>query len=182
MYKILFIGEEPSKTARERGWKWGDEQLCSKTLLEALDSAKVPRNHCIFENLFQDDVVRPEVLARLQKTRLPIVAMGKKVQRVLSNHKIKFVPLVHPAARGKIRKTALYQQHVLDTIGGIYAAKSKNNQRQKTDRTLKEKDYTQKVTCRSSPKRESDSRRDSQGDFHANHRRDSSHDPSSYAR
>ena len=36
LLKILFVGEEPSKTAIEKAWKWGDDHLCSKTLEHSL--------------------------------------------------------------------------------------------------------------------------------------------------
>jgi hypothetical protein len=41
-----------------------------------------------------------------------VVALGNKVSRQLERHSVPHVPLIHPAARGKIRARELYAQHV----------------------------------------------------------------------
>ena len=116
--RILFIGEEPSKTATEKAWKWGDMHLCSKTLLEAFDAAGFPHNQANFENIFENGEVKKEVVrkVRVRAMSKPVVAMGKKVQKVLNSHGIPHIPMIHPAARGEIRKTENFQAHVQEVI------------------------------------------------------------------
>ena len=118
LLRILFVGEEPSKTAKERAWKWGDRHLSSKTLLEAFDAAGFPHNQANFENIFEDGVVKKEVVrkVRVRAMSKPVVAMGKKVQSVLNSHGIPHIPMVHPAARGEIRKTENFQAHVAEVL------------------------------------------------------------------
>lgn len=115
---ILFVGEEPSKTAIEKGWKWGDDHLCSKTLLEALDAAEFPRDQANFENIFYEGVINKENIrrVRVRAMKKPVVAMGRKVENALNQHGVPHIPMIHPAARGEIRKKELYQSHVKEII------------------------------------------------------------------
>ena len=123
MIHYLFVGEEPSKTAILKGWKWGDNQLCSKTLINALNACNIKKHQYDFVNLFENQMVKQEVVTELgNQSRLEdltIVGMGRKVQRVLSNFEIPHLELIHPAARGSIRKTILYIQHVNEVLNGI---------------------------------------------------------------
>jgi len=118
LLKILFVGEEPSKTAIEKAWKWGDDHLCSKTLLEALDAAEFPRDQANFENIFHEGVVNKENIrrVRVRAMKKPVVAMGRKVQDALNSHGVPHIPMIHPAARGEIRKKESYQSHVKEII------------------------------------------------------------------
>ncbi len=117
--QILFVGEEPSKTAKEKGWVWGDEQLCSKTLLEALDKAGVHRESLQFINLFEDGSVNQDSIQMIKDFKSSVIGMGNKVQRALTKNNIGHHALIHPAARGKIRKTELYQAHVKKVLSSI---------------------------------------------------------------
>jgi hypothetical protein len=49
----------------------------------------------------------------------PIVAMGRKVQQALAASGIEHLELVHPAARGAIRKKAVYEDHVRRVLRGV---------------------------------------------------------------
>jgi hypothetical protein len=42
--------------------------------------------------------------------------MGKRVDRELTHQQVKHISIVHPAARGKIRKTEAYQTHFKERI------------------------------------------------------------------
>ena len=121
LLRILFVGEEPSKTALERAWKWGDDHLCSKTLLEALDAADFPRNQANFENIFEEGVIKKEIIrkVRVRGMTKPIVAMGRKVENALNKHGVAHIPMIHPAARGENRGKELYQSHVKDIINQV---------------------------------------------------------------
>lgn len=52
-----------------------------------------------------------------------IVALGKRVSVALARLGIDHVALVHPAARGRIRKRERYIKHVADTLGAAIGAK-----------------------------------------------------------
>jgi hypothetical protein len=60
------------------------------------------------------------VLRRLQRVSPDrrIVALGLRVHLVLHRHGIPHLALVHPAARGAIRRRALYQSHVRAVLEG----------------------------------------------------------------
>ena len=45
-----------------------------------------------------------------------IVAMGAKVQKALRAEGINFIPIVHPAARGAIRKKERYIEHIREAL------------------------------------------------------------------
>ena len=45
-----------------------------------------------------------------------IVGLGRTVQQVLTNACIPFRAMVHPAARGRIRRHAVYQAHVAEVL------------------------------------------------------------------
>lgn len=133
MDRYLFIGERRSKTAMRMGVTWEHGRLCAMTLHQALAAigidAKDPER-VWFVNLWRDqprDVSLDETpnlqyvldgnaiehvrdAARLW--RWTIVGLGKKVQRVLESEGIPHVKVIHPAARGAIRKTEAYQAHV----------------------------------------------------------------------
>lgn len=48
-----------------------------------------------------------------------VVALGKRVSTELAKRGIVHVALVHPAARGKIRKRERYHAHVAERLGGV---------------------------------------------------------------
>jgi uracil-DNA glycosylase len=116
---VLFVGEEPSETAKRKGWKWGDLHLCSKTLIEALDAAGFPAQNAVFENLFIEGQIDKQALNRVRSGRYPIVAMGRRVENALNRYGVMHTPMVHPAARGEIRKAENYQSHVREIIETI---------------------------------------------------------------
>jgi len=122
MTYYVFVGEEPSKTAILKGWVWGDDHLCSKTLINALNACLIKKDSYEFRNLFKNQKVDYHVINELKDLKniedLTIVGMGRKVQRVLDNLSIPHLKLIHPAARGKIRKTVLYIQHVSQVLLG----------------------------------------------------------------
>src|SRR5258706_4615034 len=124
---FVFVGENRSKTAQEKGWSWQTCQLtgpvlCAKPLWRALSQPGLGLNPNaqIFFNLW-DDQWRPnrfvsEILREMAEDGEIIVAMGQKVQRVLVKLGIPHKEIVHPAARGKILKAALYDEHVKEVL------------------------------------------------------------------
>lgn len=123
----IFVGEKRSNTAIRMGVTWLDGRLAAKTLHEALRSAGIDPNACRFTNIYldgdgwevSDDTVAE--LERLESAGWTIVALGRKVQRELSRLGIGYVGIVHPAARGSIRKTERYHAHVAAALSGASA-------------------------------------------------------------
>ncbi len=111
---ILFVGEERSDLAVERGWTWKSGRLAAKQLFDALALIGIDPAEHRFVNWFESSD-RFEVYHH----EGPVVAMGRKVQRALTAKGIEHIPLVHPAARGKIRAKGIYAAHVAEMLGGL---------------------------------------------------------------
>ena len=45
-----------------------------------------------------------------------VIALGRAVQCTLARSGIPFLPLTHPAARGRIRTRAIYHAHVAEVM------------------------------------------------------------------
>lgn len=127
---LIFVGECRSLTAKRKNWTWKDGRLAAKPLFEALEAMGVdPRAH-FYCNLWTDNIapsIPPARVAMLRARRAEgavIVALGKKVSTELVRRHIDHVALVHPAARGKIRKRERYHKHVADNLGPAIGAAS----------------------------------------------------------
>lgn len=132
MTKILFVGECRSITAQRKGWTWFDGRLAAKPLFEALQAMGVDPKAHDYVNLWDDNIegatYRPGhpvailgetiklIMARKVQGHI-IVALGKRVSGELAKRGIVHVALVHPAARGAIRKRERYHAHVAETLG-----------------------------------------------------------------
>lgn len=113
MKEYFFIGERRSKTAQEKGYYWGDEVLCGKVLFDALRYAGIEPTEQVYANLWEDNgEINELTLSLLMGTDAQVVGMGNKVQKELGNREIEHTSIIHPAARGKIRKRGVYQQHI----------------------------------------------------------------------
>lgn len=119
----LFIGERRSPTAIRMGVTWVDGRLCAKNLHEALEAAGIDPAQHEFGNAYEDDgnsnlpdLVRARVHANHGGV---VVALGQKAARELARIGIPHRILIHPAARGSIRKRERYQEHVAATLWGI---------------------------------------------------------------
>lgn len=112
MTDLLIVGERRSNLAIKRGVRWEDEALAAVPLFQALRVAGIDPAKCRFVNWFENG----EAIVRAHTGR--IVGLGQKVQKALAAEGIKHIPLVHPAARGKIRLRANYIAHVV----GVMAA------------------------------------------------------------
>jgi len=106
------------------GVTWTHGRLSAKTLHEALRAIGLDPSEQLYINLYRDPPspleVDPEALARLTEHSLhggPVIALGKRVSGYLEHHGILHVALVHPAARGSIRRTENYQSHVAIMLG-----------------------------------------------------------------
>lgn len=102
---MIFVGEKPSKTAKENGWTWEDGRLAAKQLFDCLEMIGVDPEEHSFVNLWTYSGVPKPFVVPAEET---IVGMGKIVQDELDKRGIEYIPIVHPAARGSIRKKENY--------------------------------------------------------------------------
>lgn len=115
---LLFVGECRSLTAKRKHWTWKDGRLAAKPLFEALSAMGVDPLAHEYVNLWTDNVIplitwsKVQLIMRHAGDGRIIVALGKKVSEQLAKRGIVHVALVHPAARGKIRKRETYHAHV----------------------------------------------------------------------
>ena len=110
---IMFIGESRSKKAREMGVHWKDGRLGAKQLFDALKACGVDPTQCLYVNIWEK--LRANIRQIVAHSG-PRVGMGQKVCSFLSAAKVAHYPLIHPAARGAIRKKAVYTQHVREVL------------------------------------------------------------------
>jgi hypothetical protein len=111
---ILFVGEKRSKSAIRMGVTWKDGRLAAKQLFDALERCGLSREECVFLNWFERGTKKA-----IRNHEGPRIAMGRKVQRALELAGIEFVPMVHPAARGAIRKKDRFACHVSHVLAEV---------------------------------------------------------------
>ena len=121
--ELVFVGERRSRRARQLNASWSSGGLAASTLHAALRACGIEPSAVLFVNLFQEGdgalVVDPAALAEVRALAsggATTVALGRAVQRRLARNHISFLPLTHPAARGRIRTRATYQAHVADVL------------------------------------------------------------------
>jgi hypothetical protein len=115
MKRFLFIGEERSERAKKMNVEWEDGKLCAKQLFDALEYCKIDPRACQYLNAFDG---RHEKKIGFHYGSLQFVAMGNKVAKWLRQRGMTdFIQIVHPAARGKIRKKENYLAHVKEKLG-----------------------------------------------------------------
>jgi hypothetical protein len=121
MSKLIFIGERPSNRALQLGVSLKDGRLAAKPLFEALRACGIEPTEHVFMNLFvqDEDTVCKKALIKITKLAKQgrLIAMGNKVSRNLDKEGFSYIKIVHPAARGKIRKTSLYRKHIKKVMG-----------------------------------------------------------------
>lgn len=117
--RYLFVGERPSPLAASRAWTWEDGRVCARTLLDALADAGIAREACRFLNLWSspglgptDEPAQLAPIVAASRSGATVVALGRLVQRELARAGVPHRSLIHPAARGAIRRRAVYHAHV----------------------------------------------------------------------
>lgn len=115
--RLLIVGEERSERAKQLGLTWRDGGLAAKPLFEALRASGVDPTEVEFTNWFERG--GPAAVRKALAAGRPVVALGKKVQGALEARRIVHVALVHPAARGKIRKREVYIAHFRERLRGV---------------------------------------------------------------
>lgn len=120
---VLFVGERRSPTAIRRGLTWEDGRLCAKTLHEALDALGISSELRLFVNAFTDEGAPDPHALRMAQIHVKagglVVGLGQKAQARLAAAEIPHIKLVHPAARGTIRRTETYRAHVAAVMAGV---------------------------------------------------------------
>lgn len=123
---LCLVGENRSNTAQERDWSWEGCQierrprLCAIQLFNALEYCEIDpydTERVRFLNLWDDkgdlDEQNIQEIQAFLERGYSIVGMGKNVQKALSELSIEHVQIIHPAAKGRIRKKGAYIQHIL---------------------------------------------------------------------
>lgn len=119
---MIFVGECRSLTARRRGWTWKDGRLAAKPLFEALNAMGIDPSGHEYMNLWTDAIIpvvpwqRVTLLRTRRQDGIVIVALGRRVSDELARRDVDHVALVHPAARGRIRKRERYIAHVREKL------------------------------------------------------------------
>jgi uracil-DNA glycosylase len=133
MTRYIFVGERPSPRAAATGATWSNGRLAAKVLHDALRANGYDPDAAEYHNLWRtpglgltgltaaDRRHANALLRRLQDREqaegVIIVALGAHAATALLAHGVPHRRLVHPAARGAIRKTARYQAHVGSVLG-----------------------------------------------------------------
>jgi hypothetical protein len=112
---MLFVGEKRSQRAIDMDVTWKDGALAAKQLFDALVPLGIDPRKCDFCNLFEDG---GEELV-LSYTG-DIIGMGKIVQQKLEDLEVEHFKIVHPAARGKIRRKDRYAAHLKEALKGLW--------------------------------------------------------------
>lgn len=127
---LIFVGECRSLTAQRRGWTWEDGRLAAKPLFEALRAMGVdPATH-EYLNLWTDAVVPVVPWQRVEHLKVQcaagvvVVALGQRVSGELVRRGVDHVALVHPAARGRIRKRERCVAHVREKLSPYLSGRS----------------------------------------------------------
>jgi uracil-DNA glycosylase len=124
--RFCFVGERPSPRAEQIGATWQNAKLAGKTLRDTLMALGLDPEQQSYCNLWpraepteHDDYHLNAVIDALIwiADRVVIVAMGTRVSRELRRVGLEHVTIVHPAARGAIRRTERYQAHVAERLG-----------------------------------------------------------------
>jgi hypothetical protein len=117
MTRYLFVGERPSPTALRKGWSWQDGRLAAKQLFDALIACGINPHLQHYGNWFEWDFLeRCNKRNQVDRLGLIAVALGRKVDEEMTAFSFPHLKLVHPAARGKIRKKATYAAHVKQVL------------------------------------------------------------------
>jgi hypothetical protein len=98
------------RLARSRRWSWEDGRLAAKQLFDALHEIGILPERCFFLNWF--DLRRRKRLRELIAQGYKVIGMGLKVQLALDKSGIEHIGIIHPAARGKIRRKENYTAHI----------------------------------------------------------------------
>lgn len=122
MIRFLFVGERLSLQAAKIGATWENGKLAAKQLHDALRALNIDPASQRYVNLWTvpgvgptNEPVNPVALQEINEAiaaGYTVIGMGQLVSRALSEQSIPHLLIVHPAARGAIRKKERYTAHV----------------------------------------------------------------------
>jgi hypothetical protein len=119
---IIFVGDRRSAKAMQLGVTWYDGRLAAKTLCAALELLGLSSEDYDMVNAYRDsgslDKAALQRVKHAQACGWLIIGMGKRAQKALTAFGIPHRPMMHPAARGRIRCREVYQAHVADVLQG----------------------------------------------------------------
>jgi hypothetical protein len=122
MSKYLFVGEKRSALARKMNVTWEDGRLAAKHLFTALERSDIEVANCDFKNVFREileyNQVNKTAVREIKKFDGIVVAMGRKVEKVLKENNIEHKFIYHPATRGSYRNINKYCEHFKTQING----------------------------------------------------------------
>lgn len=128
MTHFLFVGERPSLQAAKIGATWENGGLAAKQLHDALRALNIDPAAQRYVNLWTEPGVGPtnepvngaalQAIEQAVAAGYTVIGMGQLVSRALTQHGITHLLLIHPAARGAIRKKERYAAHVGSVLGG----------------------------------------------------------------
>lgn len=131
--KFLFIGERPSHQAVRIGATWQNGGLAAKQLHDALRALNINPTEQRYVNLWNTPGTGPisesvELAALTEISEaialdFTVIGMGQIVSKALTRHGITHLLIVHPAARGAIRKKERYTAHVKGVLLGAPIAR-----------------------------------------------------------
>lgn len=127
MTRYLFVGERPSHQAVKIGATWQNGKLAGKQLRDALVALNVDPAQQQYCNLYsgpeagcvRDTADLRDALIRIQRAYEAdaiVIGMGARVCKQLALAGIPHLQMVHPAARGAIRRKDRYQAHVRSVL------------------------------------------------------------------
>lgn len=125
--KFLFVGERPSHQAIKIGATWQNGKLAGKQLRDALVTLNIDPDAHQYTNLYsgpeagcvKDSADLCDALGRIwtaYEQDVTIVGMGAIVCQQLVQAGIPHLQMIHPAARGAIRKKERYTAHVASVL------------------------------------------------------------------
>ena len=121
--KVVFVGDRRSPTAMRLGVTWYAGRLAAKTLFDALKTLGLSSEEYDVVNAYHDsgrlDVATLRKVKEAQARGWLIIGMGQQAQKALTAFGIPHRPMVHPAARGGIRRREVYQAHVATVLQGV---------------------------------------------------------------
>ena len=120
--RYLFVGERPSQRAVQIGATWQNAKLAGRTLRDVLTTLGIDPNQQLYTNLYTSatpsvdtDTFDEHQALNGIKTYLRqayvVVGMGNIVSSRLAAAGVPHCQLVHPAARGAIRRRDRYVAH-----------------------------------------------------------------------
>ncbi len=124
--RFVFVGERRSPPAIRKGVTWAGRRLCAKTLCHVLDALGLPPENTLFINVYRDDgCCDTHALRRVEALQAEgwiIVGLRRTVQQALARSpRIPHRAMIHPAARGRIRRRELYRAHVATVLFAVQA-------------------------------------------------------------